>query len=843
MWKLAISELKLHPRRYVAVLLAIVLGTMFLAGSLLVTSSAKESTKQMLGATYANADLLITAETPPDPESDFYDLAGTVEQSGSLTEINGVEEVYPLMNAATAMVLPEGSDKQGTFDPDSDFVYATNRPADASLLATPMTDGELPTADDEITVDTESAERHDLAVGDTVTLRTLADEAEQDVTVSGIMDQSMDPTVVGAMTIYTTVETLGELGGDSPTYDTALLRVDGDIDQVITDIQQALNATGVPATVNTPDVQISEQLVDMMGFDAITVVLGGFSAIALLVMMLVINNTFSVLVAQRTRQYALQRVLGATRGQIRKGVLAESVLIGLIGSITGIALAIGLIFGLLALAQQWMSGATFGMDLSILWVLLAGVVITVVASWLPASQAMRVSPLEAMRPVPAATMGSKAGKLRLVLGSLMLLAGGAALVFFAAAGLVGMAILAGAVSFIGVLALGVLFVPGAVYALGGLTRWTGIPGKMAQLNSVRNRSRTAATATALIVGTTLVAMILTGGRTAQDSTDEMLATNYPVDIYAELADIDPADTAQVNSTTEALAETAGIADAEALYPVGSIDESWSEQVMTADPEHLAGISDSVSDDDAQALEETGTVLVPEHHESNTLTVTTADGEVELDVVRSDLSSVTPIVSAETAEQLSMDVTGMAVVWLSVADEDISQADLQEIVTNMVADTEVSSQDVSSPLVLRSMYQQAIDAVMLTVIGLLGISVLIAFVGVANTLALSSLERTRENSLMRALGLTKRGLRSMLMWEAVLISAVGAILGSVLGMLYGWAGSVAIFSQLASGGVDITWPWLEVSGVIAVAVIAGLIASVAPSRRAAKMSPVEGLEAD
>src|SRR5699024_9217787 len=494
MWKLAISELKLHPRRYVAVLLAIVLGTMFLAGSLLVTSSAKESTKQMLGATYANADLLITAETPPDPESDFYDLAGTVEQSGSLTEINGVEEVYPLMNAATAMVLPEGSDKQGTFDPDSDFVYATNRPADASLLATPMTDGELPTADDEITVDTESAERHDLAVGDTVTLRTLADEAEQEVTVSGIMDQSMDPTVVGAMTIYTTVETLGELGGDSPTYDTALLRVDGDIDQVITDIQQALNATGVPATVNTPDVQISEQLVDMMGFDAITVVLGGFSAIALLLMMLVINNTFSVLVAHRTTQHALQRALRANRGQIRKGVLAESVLIGLIGSITGIALAIGLIFGLLALAQQWMSGATFGMDLSILWVLLAGVVITVVASWLPASQAMRVSPLEAMRPVPAATMGSKAGKLRLVLGSLMLLAGGAALVFFAADGLVGMAILAGAVSFIGVLALGVLFVPGAVYVLGGLTRWTGIPGKMAQLNSVRNRSRTAATA-------------------------------------------------------------------------------------------------------------------------------------------------------------------------------------------------------------------------------------------------------------------------------------------------------------------------------------------------------------
>src|SRR5699024_10713387 len=287
-----------------------------------------------------------------------------------------------------------------------------------------------------------------------------------------------------------------------------------------------------------------------------------------------------------------------------------------------------------------------------------------------------------------------------------------------------------------------------------LTLCTGIPVKMEQLISVRNRSRTAATATALIVGTTLVAMILTGGRTAQDSTDEMLATKYPVDVYAQLTQIDPTDTAQVASTTQKLADTTGVAGAEALYPVGSTDESWSQQVMTADPQRLASISDSVSDDDAQALQEPGTVLVPEHYESETLAVTTADGEVELDAVRSDLPSVTPIVSDTTRQQLSMDIAGEAVVWLSVVDKDISQADLNELVTSMVADTQLSAQDVSSPLVMRSMYQQAIDAVMLTVIGLLGISVLIAFVGVANTLALSSLERTRENALMRALGLTK-----------------------------------------------------------------------------------------
>lgn len=132
MWKLAISQLRLHPRRYVAVLVAIVLGTMFLAGSLLVASSAKESTKQMLGATYANADLLITAENEVlgDPDSEFYDLTGTLEEDGTLNDIQGVEEVYPLIDSATSMVLPEGSDQQGTFDSDSDFVYATNLPDD-----------------------------------------------------------------------------------------------------------------------------------------------------------------------------------------------------------------------------------------------------------------------------------------------------------------------------------------------------------------------------------------------------------------------------------------------------------------------------------------------------------------------------------------------------------------------------------------------------------------------------------------------------------------------------------------------------------------------------------------
>src|SRR5699024_9854931 len=298
------------------------------------------------------------------------------------------------------------------------------------------------------------------------------------------------------------------------------------------------------------------------------------------------------------------------------------------------------------------------------------------------------------------------------------------------------------------------------------------------------------------------------------------------------------------------AVTAGSWKRAPAYSVAALEEPWSdtEQVMSADVQQVADVSAGIDDADARALDEPGTVLVPNSYEGDTLTVSTGDGEQDLDVVRSQLSSVTPLVSEATAEELGGDVTGTATVWLKVDNPDMSQNDLQELITTMAASSNVSAGDISSPLMMRSIYQQAIDVVMLTVIGLLGISVLIAFVGVANTLALSSMERTRENALMRALGLTKGSLRAMLSWEAVLISAVGAILGSLLGMFYGWAGSVAIFSEIgesqgSTGPVRVTWPWLEVLGVIAVAVIAGLVASVAPSRRAAKMSPVEGLASE
>lgn len=882
MLKLALSQLRDQPRRYISVLLAIIVGVTFLASALMVGSSSNASLRNSLGSAYSTSDLVVAtqdgAEDPWEARQQMAAAAGTASEPGSLAEVDGVQEAYAPVVTFVGLQRPDSLEGRGTASDTADFAAVTNLPQDPALVPEQVIEGELPAADSatEIALDHATAQKHGLAVGDAAFLLAGSpDDTESGirVTVTALLETSQDPMLAGGVQMRAAdplirqIETVSRGGGDDtaapgeggpgsedttylPAAEYVLISLeDGQSPaMVMPRLQSALDAEGIPATVRTPDEQVQSQVAQMAGSNIFVWVLSAFAAIALLVTALVISNTFSVLVAQRSRDLALQRALGASRNQIRGSVLVEAAVIGVIGSLIGFALAAGIVSGLIAIgsALAGFSFLTFGIDPSTVLISVGvGVLLTVLASLAPAALATRVSPLEAMRPREDAALGNRAGVVRLVVGGLALVAGATALIWGAFTENLLVAVGGGAVSFLGVLMLAVLFVPAAVKVAGVAARPAGVPGVMARLNAVRNPGRTASTAAALLIGTTLVAMMLTGGRTAQHQMDTMMASEYPVDLQVALVDeqYQPMSLAAAERARERVAAVPDVADAALLSPAGTTENGTT--VLAADSAQLRAVVAGLDGDGMQRLGQPGTILVPAIVETDTLTVNGPTGSVELETVRSTSESIAPVMTVEDAAQIGSGTQTTAAegeshqVWVKAADG-LTLDSAQDINSQVTTAAETSQGNVSGSLTLRLLYSSIIDGMLLVVTALLAVSVLIALIGVANTLSLSAIERTRENSLLRALGLTRRGLRGMLALEAVLISGVAAVLGCTLGTLYGWMGGQAVLGQIVGGVIWPTVPWWELGVIVLVSVGAGLLASVAPARRATRLSPVQGL---
>ncbi|MCY1158691.1 MAG: transporter permease, partial [Citricoccus sp.] len=813
-----------------------VIGVTFLASALLVGSSSTASLRNSLGATYSRADLVIAPTPGADYETrtELAAVAGSSAEPGPFRDVDGVQEAYPHVVTPVGVKRPAGRDGTGTWGPDTDYAQVVTAPQDTSLVPEELVAGRHPAAGStsEIVLDERTARDFGLDVGSGTFLMSgmAADSAGRKVTVSGISGVSQDPNAIGAIQVRADAAltdllkadaaagfqsadaAAGELSAEEQaaqaemteamTADHAehvLVRLEpgADRDAVAAALQDAADAEGLAVTVATPDVQAQQQMAQMTGSNVFVWVLGAFAAIALLVTALVIANTFSVLVAQRSRDLALQRALGASRRQVRGSVLAEAAIIGLIGAGIGVAVASGLVAVLVAwgATNEGFGFLTFeAAPRDVIVSVAVGVLLTVIASSSAAVAATRVSPLEAMRPAEDAALGNRAGAVRLVGGALLLVAGAAGLVWGAANINLGVAVAGGAVSFVGVLMLAVLFVPAAVSLVGQAARPAGVPGRMARLNAVRNPGRTAATAAALLIGTTLVAMMLTGGRTAQVQMDTIFRAEFPVDLQVGLtADGGPDERDRV-------AALDGVGAAALLLPAGTADvEDNPTAVYAADPARLREVVAGLPVGEAERLGEPGTVLVPNTVESQTLTVTGPEGSRQFDTVLSASSALMPVIPLEDARALGLD-TGVGTgatgtsegsgaaeatpqLWLQ-AGEGITLDGLQELNTAVAQAAGVSQEQVSGELSVRLLFTVIIDGMLMVVTALLAVSVLIALIGVANTLSLSAIERSRENSLMRALGLTRGGLRGMLALEAVLISGVAALIGCTLGTVYG-----------------------------------------------------------
>ncbi|MTV24025.1 ABC transporter permease [Nitriliruptoraceae bacterium ZYF776] len=851
MLRLTFSQLRHSVGRLVSAGLAIAIGTAFVAATLVAGDVLNRTSVQALSAGFGDADLVVAGD-----ELD-------ADSARAVGELSGVAATHAVLST---VVQVEGG---GT----TTFVSVAPFAPDPDLQGAELVSGGAPAAG-EIALGEALAQRLDVRIGDEVPIRRsvwrASDEAEQDgafedvverVRLVGILD---DPaaafsglgTALGDPDQVRTWATEGDHDG-AARYDHLLLRLDDDAASAEVADRVAEVAPGLD--VRTREAYAAERAEALTGGGNILSAVGlAFGAVALLVAGLVIANTFSVVVAQRTRTLALLRCVGANRRQLRRSVLMEASMLALAASLVGIVVGLGLAQATLMLFAATSGGGILPSTIdpgpsALLVPLVAGLVVTTVAASFPARAASRVAPLAALRPTGSPDEEARTGRRRRVVAGAMVLAGLAMLagaLSLGSAGHVGLGLLVGvtggAASFVGVLLTAVSWVPRVIRLAGaGIARRGDVTAALAAANSVRNPRRTAATSSALLIGVTLVAMMSSGASMARASFDQEFDRSFPVDaqVGAPEGANDPATLS--TERVAALRALDGVADAAAttaltLQVVGAEDTA-SLEVTVVDPDEVQPIVR-----DPAALTDLGddVLLVPEHLAEGlelgdrTVPVDAQDQALEaggeLRVETRAVSGSEVLMTRATAERLDLDVTTTG-VWVRFLD-DAEIASVVRSIQDTVADDGVV---VRSAAAERGSFDEVVSTLLQVVLGLLGVAVVIALVGVANTLSLSVIERARESATLRAIGLTRRQLRRTLAIEALFIAGAGAVIGTALGTFYGYVGSVTVLGELADG-VPLAVPWFQLTALVAVSLFAGVTASVLPGRRAAATSPVAAL---
>ncbi|MEE6273623.1 ABC transporter permease [Georgenia sp. MJ206] len=856
--------------RLAAGAIAIIIGTAFIAAALLGTTLIRDTSYAAMTASIGDADVIVNGDLTAA------DLT-TVRETEGTALADGILEVQTSL----------GVGERG----DSATLRSTPSPG---LETVELAEGTFPRASGELAITAASAKRLEAEIGDDVDVALQGANGEGEET--GAQAQTLrlvgiltDPLALfaDASTALAAPEQLtrwASAGGADLRYTQILVVAEPGTSAE--DLSTALS-DALPQTWTMTSTELAEQMTrDVTGTTLVfTVLILAFGAIAMFVAAIVITNTFQVLVAQRTHTLALLRCVGATKRQIRRSVLTEALILGVLAGVGGLILGVALAQGtLLVLGTQDLGlGLPATVHLTpavVLAPLLTGAVVTVLAALAPARAATRVSPLAALRPAapPDARAGSRG---RLVL-SLLAVAGGAAALIGGVllarsdaaspddALTVGLSlgIFGGVLSFVGVMIGAVFVVPGLVSAFGRVTARLGggSTATLATANAVRNPRRTAATATALVIGVTLVTLMSTGAVSMRASLGFLLDESFPADVEVRsTAWTDGKDGPLTATQIEAVRGADGVTDVAEIRTAPVVVTNPAMQESTAHTNASATDLDDAAAvlRDTRPLEglEAGTVALGGFIAMNVgvevgdevelqLEVgqpdgsAVPDGEVLTLVVSSVTSPVNLLVTPATLGDLTPEapLTTILARLASEGDQAAMVTGIQDRLTAADAGTAAATSPpyVNGPAAERALFEDVINTLLAVVVGLLGVAVLIALIGVANTLSLSVIERRRESALLRAMGMTRRQLRVMLATEGVLLALVGVVIGIVLGMVYGWAGTAVVLGQ--SGGVTLAVPWVHLGAVVVVAVLAGLAASVLPARSSVRTPPVVALAA-
>ncbi len=832
MRKVSMRGLAAHKVRFGLTVVSVVLGTAFIAASFVFTQMLGKSFDDIVDVGGDGVDTQVAPSGELDPGVPF-DLVDTI------AALDGVRAVEATVFGPVTLIGGDGKAVSSGGAPSEGFGWSDG--PDTVSDAGDLTSGREPRRTDEIVLNVDGAETAGLTVGDSTEV-VLLGGGVLDVEVVGVYDT---PSVGlgGYVGVGFAPDQARDLFTDGEHASTLAVAADEGVSEtVLTERVAAVLPEGVVARTGTEVKEASKsQFQQALSF--INAFLSAFGVIALVVGSFIIANTFSMVVAQRSRELALLRAVGASRGQVARSVAAEALVVGVVGSALGLLGGLGLSWGLTRLLSALGSGIPVtGQQLSPTTVLVTmgvGVGVTLLAAMLPARRAGRVAPVEAMRG-EFATPGANHVP-RLVAGAVTGLLGVALTVM----GVTGDSAVWLGLGFLGVAAtvvvLSPVVAPGAFRVLSVVVaRPFGSIGRMAQGNAARNPRRTAATALSLALGLALVTGFAVLGASTKASMEDIANAGMKWDYVVGGVEMQPIPAAAAQAVDDVPGtRTATMTMAPAM--VG--DEASYGLALTGELDRVVDLA--VVDGQASLTPTTmlATQDAADHfgwHVGDSVTLE-APGRDSVSLTLAgtyDSEYFTPwIVDGTTLDRLVAE-QNRETLQTFVMEDGAGTASLEAELDDAVAPFHIVTVDDREAFTAGLTRQ--VDIMLGVLYGLLALAVVISVLGIVNTLGLSVVERRREIGMLRAVGMLRSQVRGALYVESVLISVYGALIGLALGLGFGY-----LFARgLVDDGLTITAvPWLQALAFLVVAAAVGVLAALWPGHRAARTRPLEAIAAE
>jgi putative ABC transport system permease protein len=840
--QLTVRGLLAHKRRLASTMLAILLGVSFMAGSRILTDTMKSSLAGVFVDSERTTDVQVRGPVTVGGGAGVVRAQVPADLLPRLSQVPGVAAVAPRIEGYAEVVDAHGKPaadlSKGALPMGS--AWAT----DPRLNPFHLVAGHAPRSDDEVVVDRGTARALHLSPGDAT--KVLTAQTPRPVTVVGVARFGEADSMAGTSTVLFTQAAAAELLGSRGTVSSFALRAASGVSQaeLAKRVAGVLPAKAEAVTGAALAAENGRRTNDDVQFFSLFIT--AFAVVALLVGAFLINNTFAIVVAQRVRELALLRALGASRRQVRRSVALEAVIVGGVSSAVGLAAGIGVAHGLYALLDG------FGISLpqsalvvrpgSLVTAFVVGLVVTVVSALLPARRAARVAPVAAMRDV---AVEPKRGTVRAVVGVVLAAGGACAVVGGVVAAAVPAVLLGALAAVLGVATLGPVVARPAVRLLGiWLPAARGLRGVLARENALRNPRRTSATAAALMVGVSLVGAITCFAASGKWSVQTSFDREYRGDLVVDSGGWQyggfSGDLAAQLARQPEIAAVSGkrlssvAVDGKVVQDFSGWDTRQVARLFDAGT--TAGRADALGTDGIAV--ERGLAKARGWRVGDQVDVLFGSGAHRTLTVR--------------ALYRHGDWLGKAFVDRAVFEAALPSAlDVQVLVKAAPGVTPAAARaavervasaygtaKVMDRVQVRKAVVEQFNMVLGVVYGLLALAVLIALMGIANTLGLAVVERTREIGVLRAVGMSRPHVRGMVRWEAALIGAFGAVLGLSVGLFLGWSLVFAISQTVETARFVV--PWGQLAVVVAVAAGCGVVAALLPARRAARLDVLQAI---